>query len=121
MSNMQDTQEPRGPRQRAQRGFAAMDENRQRAIASQGGRAAHAQGVAHEFDAEEARAAGRKGGQAVSQDRAHMAMIGALGGKARAEGFRAREAMRTQDRDVASGTPSSNRSEAQDSDEAARH
>ena len=29
----------------------------------QGGRAAHAQGTAHEFDSEEAREAGRKGGQ----------------------------------------------------------
>jgi general stress protein YciG len=43
-----------------------MDPDKQRAIAAQGGRAAHAQGVAHEFDSEEARAAGRKGGQARS-------------------------------------------------------
>jgi general stress protein YciG len=43
-----------------------MDPEKQRAIAAQGGRAAHAQGVAHEFDSEEARAAGRKGGQARS-------------------------------------------------------
>jgi len=38
----------------------------------QGGRAAHAQGTAHEFDSEEAREAGRKGGQsrgAQSSDR----------------------------------------------------
>lgn len=48
------------------RGFASMDPEKQRAIAAQGGRAAHAQGVAHEFDSEEARAAGRKGGQARS-------------------------------------------------------
>ena len=46
------------------RGFAAMDEERQRAIASEGGRAAHEQGRAHEFTPEEAREAGRKGGQA---------------------------------------------------------
>jgi general stress protein YciG len=43
-----------------------MDPAKQRAIAAEGGRAAHAQGVAHEFDSEEARAAGRKGGQARS-------------------------------------------------------
>jgi len=49
------------------RGFASMDPAKQRAIAAEGGRAAHAQGVAHEFDSEEARAAGRKGGQARSQ------------------------------------------------------
>ena len=45
------------------RGFASMDPDKQRAIAAEGGRAAHAQGVAHEFDSEEARQAGRKGGQ----------------------------------------------------------
>ena len=44
-------------------GFAAMDPERQRRIASEGGRAAHKQGVAHEWTSEEARAAGRKGGQ----------------------------------------------------------
>ena len=56
------------------RGFASMDPAKQRAIAAEGGRAAHAQGVAHEFDSEEARAAGRKGGQARSQ---RSAMAGA--------------------------------------------
>ena len=49
------------------RGFASMDPQRQREIASQGGRAAHEKGTAHEFSSEEARAAGRKGGQARSQ------------------------------------------------------
>jgi general stress protein YciG len=42
------------------RGFAAMDRQRQREIASLGGRAAHQSGHAHEFTSEEARAAGRK-------------------------------------------------------------
>ena len=42
------------------RGFAAMDPQRQREIAAEGGRAAHASGNAHEFDSEEARAAGRQ-------------------------------------------------------------
>jgi general stress protein YciG len=50
--------------QNSTRGFASMDEQRQREIASQGGRAAHASGNAHEFTSEEARAAGRKGGEA---------------------------------------------------------
>ncbi len=45
------------------RGFASMDENKQREIASQGGKAAHEKGTAHEFTSEEAREAGRKGGQ----------------------------------------------------------
>ena len=42
---------------------ASMDENKQREIASQGGKAAHEKGTAHEFSSEEAREAGRKGGQ----------------------------------------------------------
>lgn len=45
------------------RGFASMDPEKQREIASRGGRAAHAKGTAHEFTPEEAREAGRKGGQ----------------------------------------------------------
>lgn len=44
------------------RGFASMSKERQREIASKGGKAAHAKGTAHEFTSEEARIAGRKGG-----------------------------------------------------------
>lgn len=51
------------------RGFAAMDDQKQRQIASQGGKAAHKKGTAHEFSSEEAREAGRKGGQARSRQR----------------------------------------------------
>src|SRR5512146_3425136 len=68
---------------RSNRGFAAMDAVRQREIASKGGRAAHAQGTAHEFSPDEAREAGRKGGQMVSRDREHMSAIGRKGGEAR--------------------------------------
>src|SRR5436853_3858948 len=68
---------------RSNRGFASMDRGKQREIASKGGRAAHAKGTAHEFDSDEARNAGRKGGQAVSRNREHMAMIGRRGGEAR--------------------------------------
>ena len=64
------------------RGFASMDDARQREIASRGGKAAHAKGTAHEFTPDEAREAGRKGGQIVSRDRQHMAQIGREGGKA---------------------------------------
>ena len=46
------------------RGFAAMDRSRVKEIASKGGRAAHAAGTAHQFSADEARNAGRKGGMA---------------------------------------------------------
>lgn len=65
------------------RGFASMDADKQRAIAAKGGRAAHASGNAHQFSPAEARVAGRKGGEAISQDRQHMAMIGREGGHAR--------------------------------------
>jgi general stress protein YciG len=41
-----------------------MDPERQRQISSQGGKAAHQKGTAHEFDSNEAREAGRKGGMA---------------------------------------------------------
>lgn len=40
------------------RGFAAMTPEKQREIASEGGRAAHEKGTAHEFTSEEARRAG---------------------------------------------------------------
>jgi general stress protein YciG len=45
------------------RGFASMSPEKQREIASKGGRAAHEKGTAHEWSQDEARAAGRKGGQ----------------------------------------------------------
>ena len=45
------------------RGFASMSVDKQRVIASKGGRAAHEKGTAHEWTPDEARAAGRKGGQ----------------------------------------------------------
>lgn len=51
------------------RGFASMDPQRQRQIASLGGRAAHEKGTAHEFTSQEAREAGRKGGMARSASR----------------------------------------------------
>jgi len=60
-----------------------MDPSRQRSIASKGGKAAHAKGTAHEWTSDEAREAGRKGGEVVSRDRAHMAAIGREGGEAR--------------------------------------
>jgi general stress protein YciG len=68
-------------RDKSERGFASMDEEQQREIASKGGRAAHESGNAHEFDSEEAREAGRKGGETVSRDREHMAEIGRKGGE----------------------------------------
>src|SRR5207237_1456427 len=77
----------------SKRGFASMDPTKQREIASKGGRAAHAKGTAHEFTSDEARVAGRKGGEAVSRDRAHMSAIGREGGHRRG---RARQSQGTQ-------------------------
>lgn len=68
------------PAGRSNRGFASMDRERQREIASKGGRAAHRKGTAHQWSADEAREAGRKGGTSVSRDREHMAAIGREGG-----------------------------------------
>ncbi|HVG14100.1 MAG TPA: KGG domain-containing protein [Chitinophagaceae bacterium] len=65
----------------ANRGFAAMNSEKQKQIASEGGRAAHRQGVAHEWSKDEAREAGRKGGQMVSRNREHMSEIGRKGGQ----------------------------------------
>jgi general stress protein YciG len=49
--------------QKRKRGFAAMPTDKQRMIASKGGKAAHQKGTAHEFTPDEAREAGRKGGR----------------------------------------------------------
>jgi len=51
------------------RGFASMDPKKQKAIASKGGKAAHAKGRAHEWTSETARLAGQKGGSASHKKR----------------------------------------------------
>lgn len=51
---------------KARRGFAAMSPEKRRAISSKGGEAAQATGRAHRFTREEAKAAGRKGGEAAA-------------------------------------------------------
>lgn len=79
-----------GARRSGGRGFAGMDPAKQREIASKGGKAAHAKGTAHEFTSEEARIAGRKGGQAgggvnrgfAGMDPAKQREIASKGGKA---------------------------------------
>ena len=61
---MSDMLNRRAPGERKERrGFASMSREKQREIASKGGRAAHQKGTAHEWTSEEARSAGRKGGQ----------------------------------------------------------
>jgi hypothetical protein len=53
----------------SKRGFASMNPEKQRLIASKGGREAHRQGTAHEFSSEEARAAGRLSRKRTSANR----------------------------------------------------
>ena len=61
---MNDSDQARSAGERRERrGFASMSPEKQREIASKGGRAAHQKGTAHEWTSEEARSAGRKGGQ----------------------------------------------------------
>jgi general stress protein YciG len=64
------------------RGFASMDREERKRIASKGGKTAHKLGRAHKYTSEQAREAGRKGGIAVSRNREHMAEIGRKGGHA---------------------------------------
>jgi uncharacterized protein len=61
------------------RGFASMSREKQREIASKGGRAAHEKGTAHEWTPDEARAAGRKGGQSSRGGRGRLVPVGATG------------------------------------------
>lgn len=56
------------------RGFASMDRNKQREIASKGGKAAHQKGTAHEWSTDEAREAGRKGGMASHRRKERLPM-----------------------------------------------
>jgi len=73
-------QEPGQAQPRRGRGFAGMDAERQRQISAEGGRAAHRKGTAHEFDSEEAREAGRKGGQASGGSRRRRVAAGNAAG-----------------------------------------
>ena len=66
------------------RGFRSMPAAEQREIARKGGIAAHKNGTAHEFTPEEARDAGKKGGETTAQHGPNFyAEIGRKGGKAR--------------------------------------
>lgn len=61
--------ENNGTSPKSRKGFAAMDKAKQRLIASLGGKAAHQQGVAHQWNRQEAIAAGKKGGLKSGQTR----------------------------------------------------
>jgi len=66
---MAEQLEQSNERTKSIRGFAAMSPEKQKEIARKGGRMAHEQGVAHQWSSEEARAAGRKGGQSRGKNR----------------------------------------------------
>ncbi|CUI04635.1 KGG domain-containing protein [Massilia antarctica] len=75
------------------RGFASMDPERQREIASEGGKAAHQKGTAHEFTSEEARRAGSmshgnrqsdQGGTSAGTDKADSGNKQSAGGGSKA-------------------------------------
>jgi uncharacterized protein len=70
------------------RGFASMSPEKQREIASKGGRAAHQKGTAHEWTSDEARTAGRKGGQVSRGGRGRLdePMAGSESGAGAASG-----------------------------------
>ena len=68
--NTEHTEHTEQPK--ARRGFAAMSPQKQREIASKGGRVAHEKGAAHEWNVDEARLAGRKGGTARHSRRKEM-------------------------------------------------
>ena len=72
-TTMKDPEMARSPDRRERRGFASMSPDKQREIASKGGRAAHQKGTAHEWTSEEARSAGRKGGQISRGGRGRLA------------------------------------------------
>ncbi|MDN2695194.1 hypothetical protein O0882_02575 [Janthinobacterium sp. SUN073] len=62
----------------SKRGFASMDPAQQREIASEGGRAAHEKGTAHEFTSEEAR---RAGSQSHKNDASRQSTAGSSGSR----------------------------------------
>ena len=82
------------PKAKRPRGFAMMDRERNREVASSGGKAAHAYGLANRFTSDKAREAGKKGGASTSRNREHMAEIGRKGG------FAKRGQRRTEPEDV---------------------
>ncbi|MBI3795464.1 MAG: stress-induced protein [Deltaproteobacteria bacterium] len=61
---------------KGKQGLASIDPEKAREIRRLGGQTAHRLGKAHIFTSEEAREAGKKGGRAISRNRAHMAKIG---------------------------------------------
>jgi general stress protein YciG len=79
MNDSENVRDVAGEPRRERRGFASMSPEKQREVASKGGRAAHMKGTAHEWTSEEARSAGRKGGQISRGGRGRLVEGGAEG------------------------------------------
>lgn len=79
--------ESRSARPKGRRGFASMSREKRAAIASKGGRAAHALGRAHQWTPDAAKAAGVKGGRTLAAARGseYFRALGQKGGAAKAE------------------------------------
>lgn len=85
---------------KGKQGFASMSKEKRSEIARKGGKAAHAKGTAHKYDASEAREAGRLGGEAVSKNREHMAEIGRRGGTSKHRNKMAKKAKKDGETDA---------------------
>lgn len=77
-------------------GFARVPKETLRQWASLGGKVAQHNRSAHRFTSETARAAGKRGGEAIAKDREHMRELGRRGGAARANARKAAQATQTE-------------------------
>jgi general stress protein YciG len=85
-TNNQDDKEGSKQSGSSNRGFASMDPERQREIASEGGKAAHEKGTAHEFTSDEARKAGSMSHGNKQSDQARS-NVGTSGGSKQGGGL----------------------------------
>jgi general stress protein YciG len=95
-----------------------MDPEKQRAIASKGGKAAHAKGTAHRFTPEEASEAGRKGGKAAHARGTAHRFTAQEASEAGRKGGTSRSAARQRDMESQENEPAEGKS---NSSEEARH
>ena len=77
-------------------GFARVPKETLRNWASLGGKVAQHNRSAHRFTSETARAAGKRGGEAIAKDREHMRELGRRGGTARAKARKTAQATQTE-------------------------
>lgn len=87
---------PDDDKPQAPRGFALIPKETLRNWASLGGKIAKHDLRAHRFTAEAARAAGKRGGEAIAKDREYMRKLGRRGGNAKATARKAAQATQTE-------------------------